>query len=431
MSDPVRPDRPRSRGLLGSWLFTIVWLGVCAMAGVRMFASDADWVGRVMLAVFTALGVGMLIRTLRQTRLAARHEGAELLSDPPRPQAGQSVRVRLRSRRAVAGPVTLRLAEYRIDDNDSSTRTRLVWEQRSQASIGAGQEAITLQALFHLPVDAAASESRRDGERVNWRVEWLDAGGEPELSFDLAVRAGPGNAPAPVDRWAPRAVELATSGPTTTLVAAVTPAPPEVAALLEDAAGIEWRFGRGAWRIAAACAGVVALVMLSRAWHLATQQHDAGAALGHWAIGALLAAAALHAGTLHWRLRVDDDGARVDRGSWLWPRQQTLPRAALAGLEIELAFTVSSSGRTVEYHRVQAALGADNKCPLTPGLATREAAERLARRLAQAVADRGPRFAPGQSRCAAARGPAPLAPVLLAWLGWATLVGCAALAILG
>ena len=80
------------------------------MAGVRMFASDADWVGRVMLAVFTALGVGMLIRTLRQTRLAARHEGAELLSDPPRPQAGQSVRVRLRSRRAVAGPVTLRLA---------------------------------------------------------------------------------------------------------------------------------------------------------------------------------------------------------------------------------------------------------------------------------------------------------------------------------
>ena len=77
MSDAVRPDRPRSRGLLGSWLFTIVWLGVCATAGIRMFAGDADWTGRIVVAVFTAVGVGMLIRTLRQTRLAARHEGAE------------------------------------------------------------------------------------------------------------------------------------------------------------------------------------------------------------------------------------------------------------------------------------------------------------------------------------------------------------------
>lgn len=431
MNDSVRPGRPRSRGLLGSWLFTIVWLGVCATAGIRMFAGDADWMGRIVLAVFTALGVGMLIRTLRQTRLAARHEGAELLSDPPRPQAGQSVRVHLRSRRAVAGPVTLRLAEYRIDDNDSSTRTRLVWEQRCQASIGAGQDAITLQAIFHLPADAAASEARRDGERVNWCVEWLDASGEPELSFDLAVQPGPGMAPAPVDRWAPRAVEPAAPGASMASAAAVTPAPPEVVALLEDAGGVEWRFGRSAWRMAAACAGAAALVALSMAWHLATLQHEASAALGSWAIGALLVAAALHAGTLRWRLRVDDDGARVDRGSWLWPRLRTLPRAALARLEIELAYTVSTNGRTVEYHRVQAALGAESKCPLTPGLATREAADRLARRLAQAVADRGSRFAPGQSRNAALRGHAPLAPALLAWLGWATLVGCAALGILG
>jgi hypothetical protein len=167
------------------------------------------------------------------------------------------------------------------------------------------------------------------------------------------------------------------------------------------------------------------------AWHLATQQHDASGAVAHWAAGALLLAAALHSASLRWHIRVDDDGARVDRGSWMWPRLRTLQLAALARLEIELAYTVTTGGTKVEYHRVQAAQGAGGKCRLTPGLATRAAAEGLARRLAQAATDRGTRFAPGQSRGAEAAGLAPGAQMLLAWLGWALLVGLAALALRG
>ena len=266
---------------------------------------------------------------------------------------------------------------------------------------------------------------------MNWRIEWLDAAGEAELSFDLAVQAGPGLPAEPADRWAPRAVDLSAPGPAAALALQSTPSLPEVAAVHEDASGIEWRFHRRGWRFGAGCAGVAALVALSQAWHLATRQHDASGALAQWAAGALLLAAALHGASLRWHLRVGDDGARVDRGSWMWPRLQTLQLAALARLEVELGYTVSTGGNKVEYHRVQTAQSAGGPCRLTPGLATRVAAEGLARRLAQAANDRGTRFAPGQARGAEATGLAPGAQMLLAWLGWALLVGLAALALRG
>lgn len=427
--DRHQPTRARSRGLLGSWLFVLIWLGVCTSAGISVLAKGSDAITITVLAVFTAVGLGMLVKAVRQTGQAVRHQGAELRCDPPQPRGGQSVSLQLRSPRAALGPVTLRLAEYRIDDSDSSPRSRLVWEQRREATSVGGVQTPWLQARFDLPADAAANDARREGDRVNWRVEWLGADGQAELSFDLAVQAGPGVQAEPADRWAPRAVDLSSPAP-----AAVERSPraaslPEVASMHEDASGIEWRFRRNGWRVLAGCAGVAALIMESQAWHLATRQHDASSALACWAAGALLLAAALHCASLRWQVRVGDDGASVDRGSWMWPRQQTLPLAALRRLEIELAYTVTTGDRKVEYHRVQTAQGASGPCHLTPGVATRVLAEGLARRLAQAASDRGARFAPGQARAAA--GPAPARQMLLAWLGWALLVGLAALALRG
>jgi hypothetical protein len=129
-----RPARPRRRGLLGSWLFTLLWLGVCTSAGISMLSKESDVMGMAMLGLFTALGLVMLVKAVRQTSLAARHQGAELRSDPPSPRGGQSVQVQLSSPRATTGRATLRLAEYRIDDSGSSPSTRLVWEQRCEAS---------------------------------------------------------------------------------------------------------------------------------------------------------------------------------------------------------------------------------------------------------------------------------------------------------
>lgn len=417
--------RPRDRGLAGTWLFALIWLGVCAAAGMGMFNKGSDTLGRMMLGLFTALGLGMLFKAWRQTRLAARHQGAELQCDPPQPRGGQTLQVQLRSPHVRVGDTaTLRLAEYRIDDSDSTTRTRLAWEQRREARPLGTPPACWLQAQFELPAEAAAHDSRRGDERVSWRIEWLDADGEPELSFDLAVQAGPGVVGEPADRWAPRAVAPA---PPDARLGTASTVLPEIVDCREDAGGVEWRFRRRGWRILALCAGVAALVAVSLAWHHGQQQHDRGVALAHWAAGALLLAAALHAASLRWYLHVGDDGARVDRGSWLWPRLLTLPLAALGRLQTELAYTVSTSGNTVEYHRVRVTEGS----PLTPGLATRAAAEGLARRLAQAAQDRGPRFAPGHTRGAAGPGLGPGIQMLLAWAGWAVVVGLAALALRG
>lgn len=425
MKDGPRPGRPRGRGLLGGWLFALVWLGICVAAGTSVLSKGSDSMGLLVVGLFTALGLGMLVKALRQTRLAARHQGAGLRCDPPRPRGGQALRVQLRSAHVVAGrAATLRLAEYRIDDHDSTTRTRLVWEQRSGATLASIEEVPWLQAQFNVPADAAASDARRGDEKVNWRIEWLDAGGEPELSFDLDVQAGPDIVEEPADRWAPRAVGPAPAGAATG--AASTPLP-EVLAFHEDAKGVEWRFVRGGWRILALCAGVAALLSLGLAWQLHLLQHERGAVVACWAAGALLLAATLHGASLRWHLRVGDDGACVDRGSWLAPRRQTLPLTALSQLQIELAYTISTGGDTVEYHRVRAPGGADGACQLTPGLATRAAAEGLARRLTRAAVDRGPRFAPGQTRGDASPGLGPEVQVLLAWACWAALVGLAAL----
>ena len=425
-ADLGRPLRPRGRGLIGGWLFTIAWLAICASAGVRMLSRETEPLGLAMLGVFLAAGLGMLVSVTRRTRLAGRHEGAGLTCEPPAPAGGGELRVRLRSRQALAaqGSVSLRLAEYRIDDRHSGARARMVRAQCGPAVIVGEGKAAFVQASFRLPPDAAANGARRDGEQVSWRLEWLDSAGQPELSFDLDVRAGPDAAAVLEDRWAARTVERHGAA-----ASSAAPDPPEVVAFHEDAVAVEWRFGRRHWQLLAVCTGLAALTAFSMAWYRAAHGGDADAKLGLWALSAVLLALAGHAGTLRWRLRVDDDGICVDRSSWLWPRVRCLPWAALGQIETAMTSTVSSGDQGTEFHCVQIALQAGEPCPLTPGLATREAADRLARRLMQVPRDRGARFAPGQVRRRPGRKPADRVVPLLAWCAWAALVGLAARAL--
>jgi hypothetical protein len=188
----------------------------------------------------------------------------------------------------------------------------------------------------------------------------------------------------------------------------------------EDAAGVHWRFRRRWARWVAALALLVTAVLLLAAWqHATVLEGSPRTVLNLWAAAALAFALALHTASLRWELRVGDDGIHVDRGSWMWPRSAHVPASALRELVVEEAYTVTTNGNAVHYHSVvvPAVKGLGRK--LTPGVAGKAAAHALARRLKAALADRGHRFAAGgvvpPDRAARLQ--------LLAWLGWAVVMG--------
>lgn len=445
---PSRGITQRARGIVGGWLFGGVWIGVCASAADGMLGADASLFSRAMWVLFLLVGVAILVHAAWQTVLARRHADTVLRLSPAAPRGGESFDAEIRLRSAPAGPVTLRLADHRIDDSGSTTRSRIAWQAQGRAAQRATADGgARFVARFTLPVDAAPAGVRRDGEQVSWRIELLGAGDRPEVAFDVPVRPSSDRPDEDgVDRWAPRAVEPPPSGGRGEAMAAMParsaadagaapagtglPAPVRVH---ESPQGVEMVFARQWPIVVAVMALLAAATVAGITWREAVIGESAPRDRLHgWGIAVALLAVAMHAGTLRWRVRVGDDGAIVARGSWLWPRWQGFSPAAVERCMTELSHTVSTSGRpAVEYHRLVADAGDGKKRRLTPALAGEDAARAVALRLRRALADRRPRFAPGTGR----QTHADLArrarqAMLVAWLAWALAAGALAWALL-
>lgn len=201
------------------------------------------------------------------------------------------------------------------------------------------------------------------------------------------------------------------------------PALPPTVTLLNVAGGREWRFRRRLAHVLALPVLLAALLFGLHAVSLAAQPGPAPrmALLNAHAITCLLLAAALHLGTLRWRVRIDGAGVGIDRSSWLWPRVAVLPRSVLVGLKHRLSYTVSSgdnsdSSKTVHYHAVFAPTGLGKEVKLTPGLPGPPAAAAVIRhlQLAASVA------APMDAGTPPALGPGRWH--LVTWGGWMAVV---------
>ncbi|MEE9477867.1 MAG: DUF3592 domain-containing protein, partial [Roseateles sp.] len=169
---------------LGAWSIAIFWCGIAfPVAGLVWSATAPAWVF-LMMGAFVWVGLALLWSAVKTSRRAWMYRGATLQFQPSQPLAGATFEVswRLPARAAAhwraEGGWCLRLAQVRIDDSNSGNAERRVEEISAQAEATPGGDgSLLLKARFDLPADAPSQSSRRSGEKVDWRLEWVDAAG--------------------------------------------------------------------------------------------------------------------------------------------------------------------------------------------------------------------------------------------------------------
>jgi len=386
-SPTAQRHAPRHQAL-GLGLFAIVF---CVMAlpavGMASNPSAPAWVA-VVAGAFVVAGLGLLTAAVRAIGRAWTYRGTFASFQPAEPCAGAAFVARwtLPPRAAASWPaeasIRLRVAQYRIDDSGSGSTERLVEELsqqvRPQPDAAGG---LTLQARFELPADAPSQDSRRSGEKVEWRLEWLDAKGGVMLMVPVPVHATAAHDAvddrfSPAERTSKRDIPAAPEGD-------AMPALPSGVTLQEQPDALLLRFGQTGWR----WLGVAALIGLAMAALRSML----------WLETALLALA-LHALSRRWTLAVRDDGLALERVSWMWRRELGLTAASLRGLYQRWRHDQAQGGQTTAFHALWAR-GVDrgNDIRLTPALPGTGAAQ-LGQLLRWAHAHRTGRFSPGGLR---------------------------------
>lgn len=416
--------QPRGSPAMLGVVATVVWMAVCTGYLVKDLRGGVPWLSQGPNLVALAIGAFLFSKAWHALGRSRRYKGSLLRCNPEVAQAGRPLHVDLLLPPGApppqsGGQVVMRLLQERTDDSGSSSTTYHAWEQRATAPAQQRADGWRVAVSFEPPAGSPASGTRRDGDRVRWLVELLDGGGRTELGFEVQVGAGDPAAAAAVWAGAESAVDDDGSG------AADVPTPgslPAGVTLHETPAGAELRFRRRAARVFAVLwlGSAVAAVLWARAEALTGGANGepgvAGALLpaaGAW----LLLLLAVHAGTVRWRLRVNDDGADIDRSSWLWPRVRHVTTAELAQLTHRLVYSASggSSRNMVEHHSVYAQGPGGIGPKLTPAVPLASGAQAVAAWVRQALRHRHPRFAPGAQRPAS--GPSvPAWAAVLAWL---------------
>lgn len=385
---PEQRHVPRQHAL-GLWLAATV---VCVMTlPAIVMASSASapiWVA-LIAGLFSLVGLVLLRMAVRATRRAWTYRGTFASFQPGQPRAGATFMASwlLPARAAAHWPpgttVRLRVAQYRIDDSGSGTTERLVEDltQRvlPQPSPDGG---LGLQARFELPADAPSQGSRRSGEKVEWRLEWLDAKDDIVLMVPIPVQAAAQRSDTAGDRFSPDTRTPWRELPAGPVGDDMPPLPAGVS-LHERPDALALSFRQAGWR----WFGAAALVALVLAFTRSSVWLEAG-----------LLAFGLHGLSRQWTLEMRDDSLLLSRTSWLWQRRFNLPAGSLPGLYQRWHYGRDDRGDTAGFHALYArGIDRGNDVPLTPGLHGTGAAQ-VAQVLHWARAHRVGRFSPGALR---------------------------------
>lgn len=429
--DPGRSSASRAQRPL--WFMAMFWCGIAFPLAVIFWMGDSPWWVNAFVSVFPVIGLGLLGAAIRQSVQAWRFSGTQPQWRPSPPRAGEVLAVSLdmspramRDLAAVPAGRRLRLAQYRVDDAGSGETERQV--ELVDAVVTAlpdPQGGERWQARFHLPADAPTHGGRRSGERVDWRLEVLDAKGRPGVFFDVPVQAaahGPAVSGGVVDRFDRRARwnREEAIGPAPTTAAEATPLPASVR-VVETPDAVELRFAASGWRWLAALTMAAAMLLIWWGWGALLR--DAGwAALGAWRwwLLALLVWLGLHAASRRRLLTVRDDGIVVWVTSLMGQSAHHLAPSAFDHLFHKIRFTQSTAnGADREFHALHARERAGGpELRLTPALSGAESAVSVARAVLAARRDRADRFTPGAQRREVPAGwrPGP------GWLLWTLLM---------
>lgn len=389
LAQPATSRHIPRHNAVGLWLAAVA-LCVMSLAGIGMASSPSasGWMG-LIVAVFALIGLLMLHTAARATGRAWAYRGAFASFQPAQPRAGAAFQAHwtlppgAATRPSLRGSVRLRVAQYRIDDSGSSASEHLVEELVQEVRPRLDPDGgVTLLARFELPVDAPAHESRRSGEQVAWRFEWLDAKQDVILVVPIPVQSAAPVHDDAMDRLSPEARSANLSVPIGTTDDAM-PSLPAGVSLYEQPHALLLGFSQSGWRWFGVITLTALLIAVSRSMV--------------WLEAALLALT-LHALSRRWTLEVGDDGVLLERVSWLWRRRIGLPAASLQGLYQRHLYSRTTGRQMTAFHALHAR-GVDrgSDLQLTPGLPG-NGPTLIAQMLRWALAQRGGRFSPGALR---------------------------------
>ena len=385
---PEQRHVPRQHAL-GLWLLaTLVCVMTLPAIAMASSARAPIWVA-LIAGLFSLVGLVLLRMAVRATRRAWIYQGTFASFQPAQPRGGAAFLASwvLPPRAAAHWPpgttVRLRVAQYRIDDSGSGTTERLVEDLTQHVRPHPSpDDGLGLQARFELPADAPSQGSRRSGEKVEWRLEWLDAKDGIVLMVPIPVQAAVPRSDAAGDRFSPAARMPQRALPAGPVGDDMPPLPAGVS-LHEGPDALALGFQQTVWRRVGAAAVVALMLAFTRS--------------SVWLEAALLAFG-LHALSRQWTLEMRDDSLLMNCTSWLWQRRFSVPARSLPGLYQRWRRGRDDKGDTAGYHALYAR-GVDrgNDVRLTPGLHGTGAAQ-VAQVLHWARAHRAGRFSPGALR---------------------------------
>lgn len=415
-----------SRAQLGLWLFAFFWCGISFPLAAVFWLNGAPWWVRALTLLFVGVGLLLLGAAARQSLLAWRYRGADLILAPSEPRAGQPLEVRLQLGATAAAArgaelLTLSLAQYRCDEQSSGRPQRCV--QTLQARLArqpTPQGGLILHARFELPADAPAQGAVRGGESVDWRLELQRPDGGLEIAYPVPVQAADPQRDEAPDSLSRQASWRTQQSLAQTPLGEQAPALPPGVRARETAQAWTLEFeGRG-WRWLAALLllplGLLSLLLHERGLEGLPALLSSGPGLA----AALLQALLLHAVSLRWTLSLSAEGLLLQRRSWLWLRRLALPPDAVQGLFHQLSHRSQQAGRPEQafhalYVRTRQPL-AERR--LTPGLPGPESAEAVGQFIRWALLQRRGGFGPGGQRELLA----PLSRPRWGWLLWLALL---------
>jgi hypothetical protein len=210
-------------------------------------------------------GLTLLWTAVRATRRAWIYRGVFASFQPAQPRAGAAFQASWPLPPRAATPwserttIRLRVAQYRIDDSGSSTSERLaehfIQDARPTLNPDGG---LNLQARFELPTDAPSQGARRSGEKVAWRLEWLDEEDSILLAVPIPVQAAATRDDSASDRLSRDALPVKHDIPLAASDGAM-PSLPAGVHLQESPDALLLGFGQRGWR----WTGIVALIALA------------------------------------------------------------------------------------------------------------------------------------------------------------------------
>ncbi len=166
----------RGGSQIGLFFFGVVWSLLAVPMAVVAWSSESDALARGVTALFTLLGVWMILAGLRTVNVLRGARETTLELDPQQPQLESAFRVRIRvprsTRRDLPAAIAITLQESIRDERGSSTTTRVGVSETFLANRVASAASASTDTVYEAIVKAPPSGHASGGIKGDLVYSW-------------------------------------------------------------------------------------------------------------------------------------------------------------------------------------------------------------------------------------------------------------------